>query len=141
MNTTPTLYDLRSLIAADNAAKVASGEDSCKELLGELNGELLESGDCPVPCLDPLYALPLLKDALKRLHQINEKKRLAWAALEIARNLLQDFANDTNSSQEDGGELCDNENDWSVIQVNAGLDIDAQNAEYTIERLKEMVGG
>ena len=130
MNTQPTIYDLRSLITADNAARVASGETTSERLLDEDNHFL---------AFDKLYALPLLKDALERLHQLHEKKRLAWTALEIARKLLEDFANDTNGSQEDGGELCDTANDWCVIRVNEGLDIDAQNAEFVIERLNEEV--
>ena len=133
MKTKIALYDLRTIITADNAAKVASGEDSCKELLGELNGELEAEGFQP---LDPLYALPLLKDALKRLHQINEKGRLAWASLEIARGLLKDFVQDTFSSQEDGLELCDG--DWSVIQIDDGPDLGAQQAEFVLKRLNEV---
>ena len=88
MNTKPTLYDLRSLITADNAAKTKTKLE-LEYLLAELNNELHDSGE---EQLDPLFALPLLKNALERLHQIHEKKRLAFAAVEIARNLLQDFA-------------------------------------------------
>ena len=135
MNTQPTLYALRSLITADNAAKTKTKFD-LEYLLAELNNELHDSGE---EQLDPLFALPLLKDALKRLHQIHEKKRLAWAALEIARNLLQDFAHDTLSSREDGLELCDTVNDWFVIQIDELVDVNAQDAEHVIERLNEVL--
>ena len=130
MKTIPTLYDLRYLITADNAAKVASGKTTCEHLLDE---------DDDGSAFDKLYALPLLKDALKRLHQIHEKKRLALAALEIARNLLKDFSYDTFSSQEDGESLCDSHHDWTVIQVNEGLDGEAQDAQYVIAALNEVL--
>ena len=143
MNTQPTLHDLRSLITADNAAQARETFGGkhvsalfCSGLLAELNNELHDDGE---EQLDPLFALPLLKDALRRLHQIHEKKRLAWAALAIARKLLADFANDSNSSQEDGGELCDTATDWTVIWPNDGIDIDAQTAEHVIERLNEVL--
>ena len=138
MKTIPTLFDLRSLITAENAERVALNphRNDLNLLLAELNRELCNSGEKP---LDSLYALPLLQNALKRLHQIHEKKRLAFAALEIARNLLKDFAYDAISSQEDGESLCDTVTDWSVIWPNEGIDVDAQDAARVVERLDEVL--
>lgn len=135
MKTQPTLFDLRSLINTDNAAKASSGGDFCKELLAELNNELHDDG---AEMLDPLHAVPILKSAFYRLHRINEKRRLAWAALEIAKNLLKDFADDALGSQEDGGALCDWVNDWTVIGVNEGIGIDAQCAEHARQTIHDL---
>lgn len=135
MNTQPTLYDMRSLITADHAAKPKTKFDlEC--LLAELNNGLQDNGE---EQLDPLFALPLLTNALKRLHQIHEKKRLAFTALEIARNLLTDFAQDAFSSQEDGGALCDTAVDWCVIQNTDDIGQDAEMAEYIASDIDEKI--
>lgn len=134
MKTQPTLFDLRTLINTDNAAKTKTKFDfEC--LLAELNNELHDDG---AEMLDPLYALPMLREALSRLHRINEKRRLAWAALEIAKNLLKDFAYDALSSQEDGGALCDTVTDWSVIWPNEGIGADAELADHVRQTIDDL---
>ena len=133
------LYNLRHLITKENARRFNTGKVKIHELLGEYNRDWNTEEGIKAYSADHMRATDLLRDALKRLHGIQEKKQLALAAAKIAAKLLEEYSYDAMSSQEDGGELCDNENDWSVIQVNEGLDIDAQNADYIIERLKEMV--
>lgn len=129
------LYNLRHLITKENARRFNEGNASIlHELLGEYNRDWnTEEGRMCSP--DFLRARDLLRDALNRLHGIQEKKRLALAAAKIAAKLLEEYSYDALSSEEDGGALCDIEHDWSVLS--AGEICDAVEAKSLVSEIEK----